>query len=117
MQEDVTRIQKISPTGTLPWGSGGITLSQTGFSFSWPQMLLVGTDEFIMKYYQDSGTFPAITRHIYAQKYNASGGTVWSSATVVSDAGAITPWTQVLPLINDGSDGRQWRGSINACRT
>lgn len=105
MQDDVVHVQKISPTGSLPWGSSGFTLSQTGLTFSWPQMLPVGSDDFIMKYYQDSGTFPAITRHIYAQRYNASGSGVWSSPTVVSNAGGITAWTQVLPIINDGSDG------------
>lgn len=104
-QDDVIRIQKITPSGTLPWGTSGITLSQTGITFSWPQLLPVGTDEFIMKYYQDSGSFPAITRHIYAQKYNASGSGVWSSPALVSNAGGISAWTQVLPFINDGSDG------------
>ncbi len=105
MQDDVIHLQKISPTGSLPWGSAGITLSQTGLAFSWPQLLPVGTDEFIMKYYQDSGSFPAITRHIYAQKYNSGGSGVWSSPTVVSNAGGISAWTQVLPMINDGGDG------------
>jgi hypothetical protein len=104
-QEDVIHVQKIGPTGSMPWGSGGIILSQTGITFSWPQLLPVGTDEFILKYFQDSGTFPAITRHVYAQKYNASGSAVWSSATVVSNAGGISPWTQIFPFINDGSDG------------
>jgi len=105
MQDDVIRVQKISPTGSLPWGSGGLVLQQTGITFSWPQLLPVGTDEFIMKYYQDSGTFPAITRHIFAQRYNAGGTGVWSSPTVISNAGGIAAWTQVLPFINDGSDG------------
>ena len=104
-QEDVIHVQKISPTGSLPWGSGGIILSQTGITFSWPQLLPVGTDEFILKYFQDSGTFPAITRHVYAQKYDASGSPVWSSPTVVSDQGGISAWTQIFPFVNDGSDG------------
>lgn len=104
-QEDVIHLQKIDPAGSLPWGSGGITLSQTGITFSWPQLLPVGTDEFILKYFQDSGTFPALTRHVYAQKYNASGSGVWSSPTVVSSAGGISPWTQIFPFVNDGSDG------------
>jgi hypothetical protein len=104
-QEDVIHVQKISPTGSLPWGSSGITLAESGISFSWPQLMPVGADEFIMKYFEDSGTFPAITRHVYAQKYNAAGGTVWSSATVVSSAGGISPWTQIFPFVNDGSDG------------
>ncbi len=104
-QEDVIHVQKIGPTGAMPWGSAGITLSQTGITFSWPQLLPVGSDEFIMKYFQDSGTFPAITRHVYAQKYNAAGSGVWSSPTVVSNAGGITAWTQIFPFVNDGSDG------------
>jgi hypothetical protein len=104
-QEDVIHMQKISPSGSLLWGSGGITLSETGYSYSWPQLLPVGTDEFIMKYFKDSGTFPAITRHVYAQRYNASGSPVWSSPTVVSNAGGITAWTQIFPFVNDGSDG------------
>jgi hypothetical protein len=104
-QEDVIHVQKISPTGSMPWGSGGITISGTGVTYSWPQLLPVGTDEFIMKYYHDTGSFPAITRHIYAQKYNASGSAVWSSPTIVSDQGGIAAWTQILPIVNDGSDG------------
>lgn len=103
-QEDEIHVQKISAAGSLPWGSG-ITISQTGITFSWPQLMPVGSDEFIMKYYQDSGTFPAITRHIYAQKYNAGGTAVWSSPAAVSIAGGIAAWTQVLPFISDGSGG------------
>jgi hypothetical protein len=104
-QEDVIHVQKIGPTGAMPWGSGGITLSQSGITFSWPQLLPVGTDEFIMKYFQDSGSFPAITRIVYAQKYNAAGSGVWSSPTVVANTGGISPWTQIFPFVNDGSDG------------
>jgi hypothetical protein len=104
-QEDVIHVQKISPTGSMPWGSGGITLSQSGITFSWPQLLPVGTDEFIMKYFQDSGSFPGITRHVYAQRYNSAGSGVWSSPTVVANTGGISPWTQIFPFVNDGSDG------------
>jgi hypothetical protein len=82
-----------------------MTLSHPDTTFSWPQLLPVGTDEFIMKYYSDFGTFPAITRRIRAQKFNSGGSGVWSSPTVVSNAGGISAWTQVLPLISDGSDG------------
>jgi hypothetical protein len=103
--DDVIHIQKISPSGSLLWGSAGIILSQTGITFSWPQLMPVGSDEFIMKYFQDSGTFPAITRHVYAQKYNAGGSAVWSSPTVVSNAGGISAWTQIFSFVNDGSDG------------
>jgi len=95
MQEDVIHLQKITPTGTLPWGSAGIILSQTGITFSWPQLLPVGTDEFILKYYQDTGTFPAITRHIYAQKYNASGSGVWAEHRSLWFLELAAGWTRV----------------------
>jgi hypothetical protein len=103
--DDVIILQKVSPTGSLMWGSDGITLSTTGITFSWPQLLPVGTDEVILKYFQDTGTFPSITRNIYAQRYDASGNPVWASPTVVTGLGGIVAWTQVLPFENDGSDG------------
>ena len=62
-------------------------------------------DEVILKYFQDTGTFPGITRKIYTQRYDANGDPVWSSETVVTDQGGIVAWTQVLPFENDGSDG------------
>jgi hypothetical protein len=102
--DDVTILQKVSPTGSLMWGSAGITLSGSQ-EYTWPQLLPVGTDDVILKYFLDSGTFPAITRHIYAQRYNSSGTAVWASPAVVSNAGGLVVWTQVLPFINDGSDG------------
>ena len=102
--DDVTIIQKVSPAGSLMWGANGITLSGSN-QFTWPQLLPVGSDDVVLKYYQDSGSFPAITRHIYAQRYNSSGTAVWSNPVVVSNAGGITAWTQVLPFVNDGQDG------------
>ena len=83
----------------MPWGSGGITLSQTGITFSWPQLLPVGTDEFIMKYFEDSGTFPAITRHVYAQKYNASGSPDWASPATIQRQVASRPGPRYFPLL------------------
>jgi hypothetical protein len=102
--DEVVIMQKVSPSGSLLWGTSGITLSGTA-TYSWPQLLPVGADEVILKYFIDTGSFPALTRHIYAQRFNSSGTAVWSSATTVSNAGGITAWTQVLPFINDGQDG------------
>ncbi len=103
--DDVIIMQKVSPSGSLLWGSNGITLGSTGITFSWPQLIPVGSDDVILKYFQDTGTFPSITRNIYAQRYDADGNAVWSSTTVVTNLGGIVAWTQVLPFENDGSDG------------
>ena len=104
MSDDVIIIQKISPVGAKQWGDNGITLS-TSNALKWPQLMPVGTDEVIMKYFEDSGPPNAPTRHVFAQRYNASGAPVWASPTVISDAGGISAWTQIFPYINDGSDG------------
>jgi hypothetical protein len=102
--DEVVILQKISADGEKLWGDNGITLSGSN-SFSWPQLLPVGTDDVILKYFEDSGPIWAPTRHVYAQRYDADGNPVWSEAAVVSDAGGISAWTQVFPFINDGSDG------------
>ncbi|MCD4771812.1 MAG: PKD domain-containing protein, partial [Bacteroidales bacterium] len=102
--DDVVIRQKISSDGTLLWGNDGITLSGTN-AFSWPQLLPVGNDDVIIKYFEDIGTFPSLDRNVYAQKFDANGADVWSQATVISDAGGISAWTQIFPFINDGSDG------------
>jgi hypothetical protein len=103
--DDVIIMQKVSPTGSLLWGSNGITLGTSGITFSWPQLIPVGSDDVILKYFQDTGTFPSLTRNIYAQRYDTDGDPVWSSPTVVTNMGGIVAWTQVLPFENDGSDG------------
>lgn len=102
--EDVVILQKISPDGNKLWGDSGITLSGDN-TFSWPQLIAVGEDEVILKYFEDTGNFPAITRKAYAQRFDVDGNPVWANDAIISNAGGITAWTQVLPFINDGNDG------------
>ncbi|MCB2221122.1 MAG: T9SS type A sorting domain-containing protein [Bacteroidetes bacterium] len=96
--------QKISPDGNKLWGENGITLSGAN-TYSWPQLLPVGEDDVIMKYFEDSGPLWAPTRHVYAQRYDADGNEVWDNAAIISNAGGIAAWTQVFSFINDGNDG------------
>ena len=102
--DNVTIIQKISSAGVLQWGANGITLSGTP-RITWPQLLPVGTDDVILKYFEDIGPVNAPTRHVLAQRYNGSGSPVWATPATVSNAGGISAWTQIFPFINDGSDG------------
>lgn len=102
--DNVIIMQKISPAGVLLWGPSGITLTSAN-RLSWPQLLPVGTDDVIMKYFDDSGPVNAPVRHVFAQRYNSSGAPVWSAAAAISLAGGISAWTQIFPFINDGSDG------------
>lgn len=101
--DEVTIMQKVSSSGSLMWGSG-VILSGTP-TYSWPQLLPVGNDEVILKYFEDTGPSYSPTRHVYAQRYNANGNPVWSSPAAISTAGGISAWTQIFPFINDGNDG------------
>lgn len=96
--------QKITPAGLKLWGDDGITMSGAN-TFSWPQLLAVGGDEVVMKYFEDSGVPWAPTRHVYAQRYDESGSSVWANPTVISNAGGISAWTQIFSFIGDGNDG------------
>jgi len=102
--DNVIILQKINTAGEKQWGPNGITLG-TANRLIWPQMLPVGEDDIILKYFEDSGPINAPTRHVLAQRYNSAGTPVWASPTVVSDAGGISAWTQIFPFINDGNDG------------
>lgn len=104
MADDFIVMQKVSPDGTKLWGDAGITI-QTGEKTSWPQFLAVGEDDFLMKYYEDSGPSWAPTRHLVAQRFDSNGQPVWDAPAIVSNAGGITAWTQILSFISDGNDG------------
>ena len=102
--DTVIIMQKIAPDGTLLWGPDGITLSCAD-TYSWPQPLAVEDDNILLKFFHDSGPPYAPTRHCYMQKYDTNGNAVWTSDTVVSNAGGITAWTQVFNIISDENNG------------
>ncbi len=102
--DNVVIIQKLNPAGTKQWGENGITLSSAN-RYAWPQLMPVGSDDIILKFFEDSGPVNAPTRHILAQRFNASGSPVWMGNTVITNAGGIKAWTQILSMVNDGNDG------------
>ena len=102
-------MQKIGPTGTFLWGTSGKTWMPSGASsthgYSWPQLMPVGSDDFLMKYFEDSGSGMYPTRYIWVQKFNSNGTGVWATPASVSNAGGIASFTQILSFINDNNDG------------
>ena len=102
--DEVIIMQKISPNGELLWGENGITLSCEN-TYSWPQPIAVGEDDFILKFYEDSGPAWAPERHILAQRFDADGNPVWQENTIISNAGGISAWTQLLSGVPDDNDG------------
>ncbi len=102
--ETVIIMQKIAPDGTLLWGANGITLSCAD-TYSWPQPLAIDNDEILLKFFEDSGVYPMMTRHILMQRFDTDGNAVWASNTVVSNAGGISAWTQVFSIVSDDNNG------------
>ncbi len=97
-------MQKISSAGDLLWGDDGISIIGEN-TYSWPQPLAIADDEIIVKFFEDSGVPWAPTRHIFAQRFDTNGNPVWDDFTIVSNAGGISAWNQVLSIIGDGDSG------------
>ncbi|MDD4746106.1 MAG: T9SS type A sorting domain-containing protein [Salinivirgaceae bacterium] len=97
-------MQRISATGLKMWGDWGITLSSTN-RYTWPQLMAVGDNDIIMKYFEDSGQTMYPIRHIKAQRYDSNGLPVWDNSVIVSNAGTISSWTQILSFVSDGNEG------------
>ncbi len=98
-------IQKISPDGTKLFGESGKDITSATGNLTWPQLLPSGEDDFIMKYYEDTGANWAPTRHLFAQRYDLDGEPVWDDPAEIQTAGTITAWTQLLPIKPDGNGG------------
>ncbi len=97
-------IQKISPTGTLLWGSAGLTYQSGSYNYGMPQVMGVENDHFLMAFYKETGSFPGLTRHIYVQKFNAAGSPVWASDVLVSNSNGISAFND-FEMASDGANG------------
>lgn len=97
-------IQKITPDGTLSWGASGISYQSGAYSYGMPQVLGVEGDNFLMAFYKETGSFPAIVREIYVQKFNASGSPVWASDVLVSNSNGINPYNN-FNMASDNANG------------
>lgn len=102
--EALTRVQKISPEGSKFWGDEGIEIS-TENTISWPQLMPVGDDDVIVKFFEDTPPTWSPTRHIYAQRFDVNGDALWTDPTAISSAGGISAWSQIFRMIHDGEDG------------
>lgn len=100
-----TIMQKISPSGTLSWGSAGIVYQSGSYGYTGPNVMGVENDQYLMVFYKETGNFPALTRHIYAQKFSASGAPVWPSDVLVSNSNGISAFTNFPTIASDNANG------------
>jgi len=116
--ESVIVMQKITPSGTLSWGSSGIIYQAGTQNYTGARVLGIDGDNYLMAYYKETGSFPAITRHIYAQKFDGSGTTVWTNEALVSNSNGINPYNNFY-IASDNANGiiiswmDDWDGDMN----
>ena len=72
------RLQKISPTGQLLWGSG-IVLSQTGVDLTAPYLLQAEDDNMYLIWHTQTGPYYAPNRGLYVQKLGVDGSFLWTT--------------------------------------
>jgi len=104
MTETDTKLQKIMADGTLALAQP-MLFHEEGFSHTWPQIMPQDNDSFILKYAKDSGPFYAVTRHVFAQKYDSNLNPVWATPTTITNQGGISSWTQIFSTATDGDGG------------
>jgi len=97
-------MQKITPEGTLAWGTSGITY-QSGFEgYTGARVLGVDDDNYLMGFYKETGVFPALVRHIYVQKFDESGNAMWLTDVLVSNANGISAFNN-FNIASDNANG------------
>ncbi|PLX10395.1 MAG: hypothetical protein C0598_10465 [Marinilabiliales bacterium] len=97
-------MQKITQAGTLSWGTGGITYQSGNFSYTGARVLGVENGNYLMAFYKETGSFPALTRSIYVQKFNSSGTAQWTSDVLASNANGINSFNNFY-IAADGANG------------
>ena len=76
------RIQRISESGTLQWGNGGIYIQDNSGDLINPIPLVVDEFNVLLQWNHQSGPSWAPDSKLYLQKYNSSGIELWDSPVV-----------------------------------
>ena len=93
--DDVMRIQKVNADGTLAWGQEGINIIETGKSFGWPVPLPDDDGGFYIAYFKQTGSFPAMQRKIFVQRFFADGTPVWDEDVELCGYTGISSWDEI----------------------
>ncbi len=97
-------LQKITPSGTLSWGNSGIIYGSSTIAYTVPKVLGIDGDNFLLGFYKESGSIPALTRHLYAQKFNGSGASQWTDDVLISNSNGISAYVD-FRYASDGANG------------
>ncbi len=101
---NIIKVHNIDPDGNLVWGPQGKTFSGLGANWVFPLAVANNDGGFSFAFYKETGSFPAITRHISAIRCDSNGDMIWPSVAKITDAGGISPWDD-LKIYGNGNGG------------
>ncbi|MBI2417797.1 MAG: T9SS type A sorting domain-containing protein [Ignavibacteriales bacterium] len=99
-------MQKLSAAGTKLWGINPVYYrNMYTRKMNYPRMVKSDNNSVIVVHTSYTGNFPALTVHLYAQKFNGSGSVVWdSNGVAVQNLGTIASFSKPY-VISDGMNG------------
>jgi hypothetical protein len=101
-----TALQKLSSDGVKLWGTLPIILQgSAGEGFNYPSLVKSDNNAVLLLHTFTTGSFPAQTVKLRAQKLTSSGSTVWGTDGIsIQNLGKIAAF-QVPVVISDGMNG------------
>lgn len=102
-RENTISMQKVNIYGEKQWGESGIQF-QGPTDFAWPKIIPVNDDEILMTFFKQTGQFPAITKNVFVQHFDADGLGVWGDGIAISNNAGIPFYVQAS-VIPDGNNG------------
>ena len=102
-RENTISMQKVNIYGEKQWGENGIQF-QGPTDFAWPRIIPVNQDEILMTFFKQTGQFPAITKNVFVQRFNADGQGVWGDGIAITNNAGIPFYVQAS-MIPDGNNG------------
>lgn len=95
-------IQKINAAGNLVWSNPLILESDDDENYNHPRICSSGPDNFILIWFKETGPYWQPDKHIYAQKFDSDGNSLWENDIPITTAGGIPIYIE--PIIIDNND-------------
>jgi len=101
----IVHAQKITASGTLSWGPGGIVLSDPVASLVNPYSVISDDGNLILRWIRQTGPYWSPTSEIFEQMYDPAGSAIWGTPAGVSGPVSFPMGNWHQRLLSDGTNG------------
>lgn len=103
------RMQRVDASGTVLWDDGGLIIAQNGANLMSPLPLYRDTDEYVVQWVQQTGSFPAVSSVVQVQAFDADGNALFAAVDMGTVVGfPMGNWLQDLKLNAAGDSYSSW---------